>query len=59
MSAMADLHARAVETLPGMFGEALLGLLRGWSYTPLAGKVPILPGWTSREWSTVDELDRW
>ena len=58
MSAMAELFTRAEETT-GLNREALYGLSRGWSYTPLRGKAPVLPGWTSREWSTVDELQEW
>lgn len=58
MSAMAELHARAEEAT-GLYGEALCGLSRGWSYTPLRGKVPTLQGWTTWDYPTVQDLELW
>ncbi len=38
---------------------ALAGWRRGWSFTPLDGKRPILPGWPSRPRETMEELTAW
>lgn len=42
-----------------LLDEARVGWGRGWTYTPLNGKSPILAGWTSRPIEDLLDLERW
>jgi len=39
--------------------NALAGLARGWSFTPLNGKVPVLRAWSSQPRSTETQVREW
>ncbi len=39
--------------------EVTAGHERGWSFTPLSGKRPVLTGWQSRERETIDDAVGW
>lgn len=47
--------------LPGrdLLSEALDGLKRGWSYTPLRGKIPVLLTWQKNPPSTEAQIRAW
>ena len=49
----------ARDSKPDLLNEALEGLRRGWDFTPLNGKKPILKGWQNRPRATGADLIRW